>query len=122
MRKMVSELRVSEHLTFDARITSMRIAWLDDSANYRHFTVLWNIEFRLVKSFEALRFCLETCIGHRNEISVIVEIKRLVRLWRIHSVHVRLFHKAYRLTKVSSHECTRQQFQMMTYLTWTQMG
>ena len=28
---MRSELRVSERLTFDAKITSMRIAWLDDS-------------------------------------------------------------------------------------------
>ena len=29
---MGSELLVSEHLTFDAKITSMRITWLDDSA------------------------------------------------------------------------------------------
>ena len=27
-----SKLGVSEHLTFDVKITSMRIAWLDDSA------------------------------------------------------------------------------------------
>ena len=29
---MERELRVSERLTFNAKITSMRIAWLDDSA------------------------------------------------------------------------------------------
>ena len=29
---MGSELRVSECLTFDVKITSTRIAWLDDSA------------------------------------------------------------------------------------------
>ena len=28
---MGSELRVSEHLMFDMKITSTRIAWLDDS-------------------------------------------------------------------------------------------
>ena len=31
-RKAGSELPVSEHLTFDIKITSMQIAWLDDSA------------------------------------------------------------------------------------------
>ena len=43
-RKTGSELRVSERLTFDAKITSTRIALLDDTAkfhtaNYRRFTV-----------------------------------------------------------------------------------
>ena len=28
---MGSELRVSEHLTFDMKLTSMQIAWLNDS-------------------------------------------------------------------------------------------
>ena len=49
MPKMGSELRVSERLTFGEKITSTRIAWLDDSAKisrralyYRHFTVLFD--------------------------------------------------------------------------------
>ena len=33
---MERELHVSERLTFNAKIKSTRIAWLDDSASSRH--------------------------------------------------------------------------------------
>ena len=49
---MGSELHVSERVMFNAKITSTRIAWLDDSTkistNYRRFTVYHGVPYTCI--------------------------------------------------------------------------
>ena len=61
---MEIELHVSERLMFDAKITSTRIAWLDDSAkihasNYRRFTVFGLLQpDAICRILSSLPFCV----------------------------------------------------------------